>query len=87
MEFIRDRNGVIIMTVEDSGYESQTSNSISANLLYDILQELKELNKEIKKFTKNKEPENGIDALVDFVFRYKQDTEERYGKTTLDKPN
>ncbi len=53
MEFIRDRNGVIIMTVVDSGYESQTSNSISANLLYDILQELKELNKEIKKITNN----------------------------------
>lgn len=61
MEFTRDRNGVIIMTVVDSGYESQTSDSISANLLYNILQELKELNKEIKKFTGNIELKEDYD--------------------------
>jgi len=61
MEFTRDRNGLIVMTAIDSGYESQTSNSISANLLYDILQELKELNKEIKKFTGNIELKEDYD--------------------------
>lgn len=45
MEITRDNNGNLRISGLDNGYPEQATNSISANLLYEILQELKELNR------------------------------------------